>query len=166
MTNAVFGDFDHDQQEESIFLREGALFVYKGKKRLYKSGSGFGAGNNKFTYRLYDTARDTTTNTVFFEVPPIFNKATRGGDPRIFTTHHPSSQFLVTSFGNKRKQRIVTVWNDNGVVKEDIIPGQDGPSVVGMFLHGNDLYALSAKKKISGGNNFSSTMLKIPVLSE
>jgi hypothetical protein len=68
---SIFADVTGDGQMETIYVRNRILYVYSGKKRLYKSPKQMGGSLSFLTYDIDPTFKDVQTTTVEFEVSPV-----------------------------------------------------------------------------------------------
>jgi hypothetical protein len=80
---SVFADVTGDGQIETIYVRKGILYVYAGKKRLYKSPKQMGGSLSFLTYDIDPTAKDVQTTTVEFEISPVVQDLDSDGYPEI-----------------------------------------------------------------------------------
>jgi hypothetical protein len=80
---SVFADVTGDGQMETIYVRNRILYVYSGKKRLYKSPKQMGGSLSFLTYDIDPNFKDVQTTTVEFEVSPIVTDLDGDGHPEI-----------------------------------------------------------------------------------
>jgi hypothetical protein len=80
---SVFADVTGDGQKETIYVRNRILYVYSGKKRLYKSPKQMGGSLSFLTYDIDPTFKDVQTTTVAFEVSPVVKDLDGDGHPEI-----------------------------------------------------------------------------------
>ena len=80
---SVFADVTGDGQIETIYVRNRILYVYSGKKRLYKSPKQMGGSLSFLTYDIDPTVKDVQPTTVAFEVSPVVKDLDGDGHPEI-----------------------------------------------------------------------------------
>ena len=80
---SVFADVTGDGQVETIYVRNRILYVYSGKKRLYKSPKQMGGSLSFLTYDIDPTFKDVQPTTVAFEVSPVVKDLDGDGHPEI-----------------------------------------------------------------------------------
>jgi hypothetical protein len=80
---SAFADVTGDGQMEVIYVRNRILYVYAGKKRLYKSPKQMGGSLSFLTYDIDPTAKDVQTTTVEFEISPVVQDLDGDGYPEI-----------------------------------------------------------------------------------
>jgi hypothetical protein len=68
---SLMADLDGDRDPETVFVRNGLLYVYSGDKQRYKSPKMMGGSISGIIFEEQPNARETETHTVAFEVPPI-----------------------------------------------------------------------------------------------
>jgi hypothetical protein len=80
---SVFADVTGNGQMEIIYIRNRILYVYSGKKRLYKSPKQMGGSLSFLTYDIVPNFKDVQTTTVEFEVSPVVKDLDGDGKPEI-----------------------------------------------------------------------------------
>jgi len=68
---STFADLTGDGKVETIFVRDKALYIYAGKKQLYKSPAEVGGSLAMATYELDPGASFTSVKTAILEISPI-----------------------------------------------------------------------------------------------
>ncbi len=68
---SLMADITGNGQPETIFVRDGLLYIYSGEKRLYKSPKMMGGTLSRFIYEEQPHARETEVHYAAFEVPPV-----------------------------------------------------------------------------------------------
>ena len=67
----LLADLTGDGELEAAFVRNGSLWVYSGKKKIYVSPRQMGGSLSALTYKVDPTLLDYRSTSVFFEVAPI-----------------------------------------------------------------------------------------------
>jgi hypothetical protein len=83
VVGSVLADVIGDGQMEAIYIRKRILYVYSGKKRLYKSPKQMGGSLSYLTYDIDPTFKDIQTTTVEFEISPVVRDLDGDGNPEI-----------------------------------------------------------------------------------
>jgi len=68
---STFADLTGDGKAETIFVRDRALYIYAGKKELYKSSAEVGGSLAVATYELDPGASFTSVKTAILEISPV-----------------------------------------------------------------------------------------------
>jgi hypothetical protein len=68
---STFADLTGDGKVETIFVRDKALYIYDGKKQLYKSSAEVGGSLAVATYELDPGASFTSVKTAILEISPV-----------------------------------------------------------------------------------------------
>jgi hypothetical protein len=101
---SVFADLTGDGQLETAYIRKRILYIYSGKKRLYKSPKEMGGSLSFLTYDIDPTFKDIKTTTVEFEVSPVVMDLDGDGLPELLAVASERDIFgsLAISPGVKR----------------------------------------------------------------
>jgi hypothetical protein len=67
----LLADLTGDGKLEAAYVRNGSLWVYSGKKKIYVSPRQMGGSLSALTYKVDPTLLDYRSTSVFFEVAPI-----------------------------------------------------------------------------------------------
>jgi hypothetical protein len=81
VSGSLMADLTSDGKPETVFVRDGLLYIFAGTKQLYKSPKMMGGTLSRFLYDEQPHARETETNFAAFEVPPV--AADLDGDGRL-----------------------------------------------------------------------------------
>lgn len=68
---SLLADITGNGQAETIFVRDGLLYVYSGTKELYKSPKMMGGTLSRFLFEEHPNARETATHFAAFELAPV-----------------------------------------------------------------------------------------------
>ncbi|ABA90356.1 hypothetical protein Pcar_3121 [Syntrophotalea carbinolica DSM 2380] len=88
---SLMADLDGDRKPETVFIRNGLLYVYSGTKQRYKSPKMMGGSLSGIIFEEQPDARETETHTVSFEVPPIAVDLDHDGSVELLTVASESS---------------------------------------------------------------------------
>jgi hypothetical protein len=64
-------DLDGDRNPETVFTRDGLMYVYSGEKQRYRSPKMMGGSVSRIMFEEQPNARETKTHFAAFEVPPL-----------------------------------------------------------------------------------------------
>jgi hypothetical protein len=90
---SVFADLTGDGQLEAVYIRSRILYIYSGKKRLYKSPKKMGGSLSFLTYDIDPTFKNVQTTTVEFEVSPVATDLDGDGHPELLAVASDRSIF-------------------------------------------------------------------------
>ena len=82
---SLFADLTGDGQLESVFVRGKELYIYSGKKQLYRSPPGFGGSLSVATYEVDPGAKDILTRSNAVEISPAAADLDGDGRPELVT---------------------------------------------------------------------------------
>ena len=101
---SVFADLTGDGQLEAAYIRKRILYIYAGKKRLYKSPKEMGGSLSFLTYDIDPTFNNVQTTSVAFEVSPVASDLDGDGQPELLAVASDRSLFgsLAISSGVKK----------------------------------------------------------------
>jgi hypothetical protein len=101
---SVFADLTGDGQLESAYIRSRILYIYAGKKRLYKSPKQMGGSLSFLTYDIDPTFKNVQTISVEFEISPVATDLDGDGQPELLAVASDRSFFgsLAISSGVKK----------------------------------------------------------------
>ena len=68
---SCFGDLTGDGRPETVFILNGKLFIYAGKKPLFKSSVRVGGSDSILTYDMKNSSQNMMSNSVVFEINPL-----------------------------------------------------------------------------------------------
>lgn len=101
---SVLADLTGDGQLEAVYIRSRILYIYAGKKRLYKSPKQMGGSLSFLTYDIDPTFKNVQTISVEFEVSPVASDLDGDGQPELLAVASDRSIFgsLAISPGVKK----------------------------------------------------------------
>jgi hypothetical protein len=88
---SLMADLDGDRKPETVFVRNGLLYVYSGDKQRYKSPKMMGGSVSRIMFEEQPNARETKTHFATFEVPPIAVDLDNDGSPELLSVASESS---------------------------------------------------------------------------
>lgn len=71
VAGSLMADLTGNGKPETIFVRDGLLYIFAGTRQLYKSPKMMGGTLSRFVFEEQPAARETNINFAAFEVPPV-----------------------------------------------------------------------------------------------
>jgi WD40 repeat protein len=101
---SIFCDLTGDGQLETAYVRDRILYIYSGKKRLYKSPKQMGGSLSFLTYDIDPNFKDGPNTTVEFEISPVATDLDGDGHTELLAVASERSIFgsLAVSPGVKK----------------------------------------------------------------
>lgn len=88
---SLMADLDGDHKPETVFVRDGLMYVYSGNKQRYKSPKMMGGSVSRIMFEEQPNARETKTHFAAFEVPPVAVDLDTDGKPELLAVASESS---------------------------------------------------------------------------
>jgi hypothetical protein len=137
----LFADLTGDGRPETVFVRNGALFVYQGTKLLYESSRQMGGSLSALTYDLNPGAKDRLFSTATFEVPPVAVDLDGDGRVEVVVISSEGPGVLGIGAGIRKSWLAILDYRDGRFVRgtlgpeleiplQGLYPGRDGIFVV------------------------------------
>ena len=95
-----FADLTGDGSLETIFIRDRTLYVYQGKKRLYRSTRPVGGSRSVLTYDRNPEAKDRLFTTIPFEITPTIAPVPGEGRVKLMLPALENSLFVGFGLGS------------------------------------------------------------------
>lgn len=129
VSGSMMTDLDGDRQPETVFVRNGRLYVYSGEKQRYKSPGMMGGTLSRIIYEEQPDARETQINFAAFEVPPIAVDLDGDGHRELLSVASESSFLSAPGISpNVRKSWLAVVkYRDGMFVKGSLGEELDVP---------------------------------------
>ncbi len=109
ITSGIFADFTGDGKPENIFVRGSILYIYSGKKMLFKS-PGMGGSIAYVTYDINPDQQAPQSQTVSLEIPPLAADIDNDGHPEIIAVASNKSSVSIPSIYSGFKNSILAVF--------------------------------------------------------
>ncbi|MGB3209141.1 MAG: hypothetical protein WBB19_00405 [Desulforhopalus sp.] len=108
-------DLTGDGKLEAAYVRNGILWIYSGKTRLYNSAKQMGGSLSVLTYKINPTVIDYRTTSTFFEIAPIATDVDADGRRELIVVSSNQSAVRVPGIMTTiDKSRIMVFKHDNG----------------------------------------------------
>jgi hypothetical protein len=139
---SLFADLTGDGQLESVFVRGKELYIYSGKKQLYRSSPGFGGSLSVATYEVDPGAKDIFIRSTMVEVSPVAADLDGDGRPELIVV--ASDGFILGAPGiapNIKNTRLAVVKYRDGMFVKGTLGEVLGDPVPGLsVVHGRLLF--------------------------
>lgn len=109
VAGSLMADVTGNGKIETIFVRDGLMYIYEGNKRLYKSPKIMGGTLSRFLFNVQLNARDAQTGYAAFEVPPVAADLDKDGQLELLTVASDSSLLSTPGIGSGVKKSWLAV---------------------------------------------------------
>lgn len=115
-------DLTGDGKLESVFIRSGILYVYRGKTQVYASPKEMGGTISVLTYEKELLTKDIMTQTVAFEISPVTEDIDGDGCLEVIAVSSHKAIFTAPGITpNVKKTRLVVLkYQDGGFTKGEL----------------------------------------------
>jgi hypothetical protein len=122
-------DLTGDGNLESVFIRSGILYVYRGKKQVYASPKEMGGTISVLTYEKELLTKDIMTQTAAFEISPVATDLDSDGRLELLTVSSHKTFFNVQGITpNVKKTRLAVLkYHDGRFIKGTLGEDIDRP---------------------------------------
>jgi hypothetical protein len=161
---SLFADLTGDGHLESIFVRNKALYIYDGKKQLYRSPPDIGGSLSVATYEVNPDAKDLMINSAMVEVSPA--AADLDGDGRLEVIAIASDRAFVTAPGispNIRNTKLATVKLRNSMFVKGTLGENIGTPIQGLTVARGQLLFVATESGSVFGKGGKSHLLAYPL---
>lgn len=161
---SLFADLTGDGRPETVFVRDGLLYLYDGEKELYRSPKQMGGSLSAAMYQTNPNARDIITDFVAFEVPPVAIDLDGDGSLELLAVAADRSSLTATSTGPGVKKSWLSVlkFRDGMFVKGTLGDELDVPLQGLTATPGQVLFVASEPGSLFGQEG-SSHLLAFPL---
>ncbi len=152
-----FADLDRDGSPEAIFVRQGILRIYSGKKVLYKSAKQMGGTLSVLTYKKNAGFVDFMLASAFFEVSPVTADIDGDGLLEILAIASDQPALKAPGISNRIKgSRLVVLKQQDGSFVKGTLGEPLDSAVQGLSISGRRvLYVASEPGSLFGGDGMS-----------
>ncbi len=164
VAGSLMADVTGDGKAETIFVRDGLLFVFSGTRQLYRSPKTMGGSLSRFLFEKNPHARDTLTSYAKFEVPPVAADLEGDGVLELLSVASESSLSGVPRIGSGIKKSWISVFKkrDGMFVKGDLGETLQLP-MQGLHVHGDRVLFLATEAGSIYGVGGESQLLIFPL---
>jgi hypothetical protein len=149
---SLFADLTGDGRHETIFVRDGLLYLYDGEKEIYRSPKQMGGSLSTAIYQTNPNALDTLTDFAAFEVPPVAVDLDGDGSLELLAVASDRSSLTASSIGPGVKKSWLSVLKsrDGMFVKGTLGEELDEPLQGLTVAPGRVLFVASEPSSILG----------------
>ncbi|HKJ64708.1 MAG TPA: hypothetical protein VJ969_04860, partial [Desulfopila sp.] len=117
-------DLTGDGKLENAYIRNGVLWIYSGKKRLYASPKQMGGSLSILTYKVDPTLLDYRTTSVFFEIAPVAVDVDGDGRKELLGVSSDQSSFKIPGITTTIDKSWIMVFDyeEENFVKSSLTP--------------------------------------------
>lgn len=161
---SLFADVTGDGRSETIFVRDGLLYLYDGEKELYRSPKQMGGSLSAALYQTNPNARDIVTDYAAFEVPPVAVDLDGDGGLELLAVAADRSSLTASSIGPGVKKSWLSVlkFRDGMFVKGTLGEELDVPLQGLAVASGRALFVASEPGSLLGQGG-GSHLLSFPL---
>lgn len=160
---SLMSDIDRDGNVEAIFVRKRRLYVYKGKKLVYKSAKAVGGGLSSIEYKAMNSDVLTRDLVGTVELSPIAVNLDQNDNMEIVTVTAELSGISFGNIGSKIKSCQLTVFSQSG---NTFLQGSWGDVIKsplsGLAFDGSRVIFIASQKESLFGSNGKSHLLGFP----
>jgi len=164
LPGSIVGDLTGDGKLETAFVRNGVLWIYAGKRRIYESSKEMGGSISTLTYDQNPGARDTMFSVLSLEVPPFRQDIDGDGVAELLVVAAETSALKAPGIGPGVKKSWVNVVKfQGGTFKKGRLPGELEDPIQGIWSDGKQVYLVVSKTTSSLSKEGSSSLLTRPL---
>jgi hypothetical protein len=153
-------DLTGDGKRETAFVRNGVLWIYAGKRRIYKSSREMGGSISTLTYDANPGAQDTMFSALSLEVPPYQKDIDGDGVAELLVVASETSSVKVPGIGpGIKKSWLNVVKFRGGTIHKGRLPGELDDPIQGIWTDGKQVYLVVSKTTSSLTKEGSSSLL-------
>ncbi|MCD4688604.1 MAG: VCBS repeat-containing protein, partial [Desulfuromonadaceae bacterium] len=137
VVGSLMADLTGDGAPETVFVRDGLMYVYSGTKKLYRSPKMMGGTLSRFLFDEDPNARETETNYAAFEVAPVAADLDGDGQLELLSVASDSSLLAAPGVGAGVKKSWLSVLKKRdgmfvkGTLGEELAVPLQGLAVAG-----------------------------------
>jgi len=161
---SLFADMTGDGRLETIFVRDGLLYIYDGGNEIYRSPKQMGGSLSTAIFQINPNARDIITDFASFEVPSVAVDLDGDGSLELLTIASDRSSLTGSSIGPGVKKSWLSVlkFRDGMFVRGNLGEELDMPLQGLAVAPGRVLFVASEPGSILGQGG-SSHLLSFPL---
>jgi hypothetical protein len=164
LPGSIVGDLTGDGKLETAFVSNNVLWIYAGKRRIYKSSSEMGGSISTLTYDMNPGAQDIMFSVLSLEVPPFRHDIDGDGVAELLVVAADTSFLSAPGIGpGIKKSWVAVVKFRNGTFKKGRLPGELEDPIQGIWSDGKQVYLVVSKTISTLSMKGSSTLLIQPL---
>lgn len=139
-------DLTGDGKLEAIYVRDGTLRIYSGKKRLYASAKQMGGSLSVLTYKVDPSLLDYRTTSVFFEIAPVIVDIDHDGISEVIVVSSDQSAIKAPGIASTIDQSRLLVLNyERGGFLKGFVGDPVGAAIQGLDVTDNQLLLVTTE---------------------
>ena len=164
VAGSLMADLTGDGKPETVFVRDGLLYIFAGTKQLYRSAKMMGGTLSRFLFEEDPSARETETNYAAFEVPPVAADLDGDGQLELLAVASDSSFLSAPGLtpGVKKSWLAVLKQRDGMFVKGTLGEELDVP-LQGLAVEGDRVLFVATETGSVFGSGGESQLLVFPL---
>jgi len=164
LPGSIGGDLTGGGKLETAFVRNGVLWIYTGKKRIYRSPKEMGGSISTLTYDVNPGAQETMFSVLSLEVPPFRQDIDGDGVAELLVVASEASVLKAPGIGPGIKKSWVNVVKfQGGTFKKGRLPGDLEDPIQGIYADAKQVYLVVTKTTSVLSKEGSSSLLTRPL---
>ncbi|MGZ8440936.1 MAG: hypothetical protein ACXW4G_08820 [Candidatus Deferrimicrobiaceae bacterium] len=161
---SALGDLTGDGKQETAYVRNGVLWIYSGKERIYRSSKEMGGSISTITYDRNPDVKDSMISVLSLEVPPFLHDIDGDGIPELLVVGAETGIVQVPGIGPGVKKSWVNVVKfQAGTFRKGRLPGDLENPIQGIWADGKQVYLVVSRTTSIMSKEGSSTLLTLPL---
>jgi hypothetical protein len=161
---SALGDLTGDGKQETAYVRNGVLWIYAGRERIYRSSKEMGGSISTITYDRNPDVKDSMISVLSLEVPPFLHDIDGDGIPELLVVGAETGIVQVPGIGPGVKKSWVNVVKfQAGTFRKGRLPGDLENPIQGLWADGKQMYLVVSRTTSILRKEGSSTLLALPL---
>ena len=161
---SALGDLTGDGKQETAYVRNGVMWIYSGKERIYRSSKEMGGSISTITYYKNPDIRDPMISVLSLEVPPFLHDIDGDGIPELLVVGAETGIIQVPGIGPGVKKSWVNVVKfQAGTFRKGRLPGDLENPIQGIWADGKQVYLVVSRTTSIVSKEGGSTLLALPL---
>ncbi len=161
---SALGDLTGDGKQETAYVRNGVLWIYAGRERIYRSSKEMGGSISTITYDRNPDVKDSMISVLSLEVPPFLHDIDGDGIPELLVVGAETGIVQVPGIGPGVKKSWVNVVKfQAGTFRKGRLPGDLENPIQGIWAEGKHVYLVVSRTTSILRKEGSSTLLALPL---
>jgi hypothetical protein len=161
---STFVDLTGDGKPEIAFVRNGVLWIYNGKRKIYESSREIGGSISTLTYNEDPAIQDTMFTVLSLEVPPFGKDIDGDGVAELLVVAAETFVLKVPGIGpGVKKSWVAVVKFRGGMFKKGRLPGELENPIQGIWADGKQVYLVVSRTTSFVSKKGSSSLLTLPL---
>ncbi|APG27987.1 hypothetical protein A7E78_09140 [Syntrophotalea acetylenivorans] len=164
VVGSLMADLTNDGKPETIFVRDGLMYVYSGTKKLYRSPKMMGGTLSRFLFDEDPNARETETNFAAFEVAPVAADLDGDGKLELLSVASDSSLLAAPGIGaGVKKSWLAVLKKRDGMFVKGTLGEELEVPLQGLAVAGDRVLFVATETGSVFGEGGDSQLLVFPL---